>query len=75
MTLQQQALNVIESLPDDKLSQVIQFAEYLAEKSKIVVPAQNEFVNEVGYVRKSGVLKKKMVMSEDFNETPECFKE
>ncbi len=42
MTLQQQALHVINSLPDDKLSQVIQFAEYLSEKAKAVVPAKNE---------------------------------
>ncbi|MDE6619467.1 MAG: DUF2281 domain-containing protein [Lachnospiraceae bacterium] len=75
MTLQQQALDVIESLPDDKLSQVIQFAEYLAEKNRIVISAQSEPANEDGYVRKPGVLKKKMVMSEDFDETPECFKE
>ncbi|MDE7416434.1 MAG: DUF2281 domain-containing protein [Lachnospiraceae bacterium] len=75
MRLQQQALDVIESLSDDKLSQVIQFAEYLAEKSKIVIPVQNNTVNEDGYVRKPGILKKKMVMSDDFDETPDCFKE
>lgn len=75
MTLQQQALLVINSLPDDKLSQVIQFAEYLSEKAKAVVPAKNEGMDEDGYIRKPGILKRKMIMSEDFDETPECFKE
>lgn len=73
MTLQQQALHVIESLPDDQLSQVIQFAEYLAAKSKTVAKRGSEIEN--GYIRQPGVLKRKMVMSEDFDETPECFKE
>ncbi|MDE7478047.1 MAG: DUF2281 domain-containing protein [Lachnospiraceae bacterium] len=75
MTLQQQALDIIEGLPDDKLSQVIQFAEYLSSKAKTVTPAQNESATDNGYLRKPGILKKKMVMLEDFDETPECFKE
>ena len=73
MTLQQQALHVIEGLPDDQSSQVIQFAEYLAAKSKTTAKSGAE--SENGYLRQPGILKGKIVMSEDFDETPECFKE
>lgn len=75
MTLQQQALNVITNLPDEKLSLVLQFAEFLAEKSKGAVLVKREPEDDSGYIRKPGILKRKMVMSEDFDETPECFKE
>ncbi|MCI9597000.1 MAG: DUF2281 domain-containing protein [Firmicutes bacterium] len=67
MTLQQQAMRVMERLSDEQLSIVIQFAEFLSLKSE---PA-----NEDGYIRKPGILKRKMAMADDFDETPECFKE
>ncbi len=75
MTLQQQAMNVIEHLPDDKLSQVIQFAEFLSLNSGSDVHKGNKAGSEAGYVREPGILKRKMVMADDFDETPECFKE
>lgn len=34
-----------------------------------------EDVTEDNVIRKAGILKRKMVMSEDFDETPECFEE
>lgn len=77
MTLQQRALNVIEHLPDEKLSQVIQFAEFLSSNSTSVMPTERKAVDEDNdkYIRKPGILKRKMVMSDDFDETPECFEE
>ena len=77
MTLQQRALNVIEHLPDEKLSQVIQFAEFLSSNSTSVMPTERKAVDEDNdkYIRKPGILKRKMVMSDDFDETLECFKE
>ena len=31
-------------------------------------------ISKDGYIRKPGILKRKMVMADDFDETPECFK-
>lgn len=77
MTLQQRALNVIEHLPDEKLSQVIQFAEFLSSNPTSVMPTERKAVDEDNdkYIRKPGILKRKMIMSDDFDETPECFEE
>ncbi len=77
MTLQQRALNVIEHLPDEKLSQVIQFAELLSSKPTPIMPAERKATSEKNedYIRKPGILKRKMIMSDDFDETPECFEE
>ena len=75
MTLQQRAINVIERLPEDKINQVIQFAEFLSfEMKPQAQDLPHSAVNEEGYIRKPGILKRKMVMSEDFDETPDCFK-
>lgn len=73
MTLQQRALNVIEHLPEEKLSQVIQFAEFLSTNPTTVMSIERKAVNadQDGYIRKAGILKRKMVMSDDFDETPE----
>ena len=75
MTLQQRAMNVMESLPEDKLVQVIQFAEFLASRSQVDIFMDHKAVQEERYIRKPGILKRKMVMAEDFDETPDCFKE
>lgn len=75
MTLQQQAMNVIEHLSDDKLSQVIQFAEFLSLNSGSDVHKGDKTASESDYIREPGILKRKMVMADDFDETPECFKE
>lgn len=75
MTLQQQAINVMERLPDDKLAQVIQFAEFLASRTKSDISAERNTVQGERYLRKPGILKRKMMMADDFDETPDCFKE
>lgn len=75
MTLQQQAMDVIEHLPDDKLSQVIQFAEFLSLNPDADVHEGHRAGQGEEYIRKPGILKRKMIMENDFDETPECFKE
>lgn len=75
MTLQQQAINVMERLPEDKLSQVIQFAEFLASRSNGDIDTGRNNGQKDQPLRKPGILKRKMVMAEDFDETPDCFKE
>lgn len=76
MTLQQKAIDVIGRLPEDKISQVIQFAEFLSFEINVQPQTKpHRTVNKNGYIRKPGVLKRKMVMADDFDETPECFKE
>lgn len=74
MTLLQRATTVIGRLPEEKIEQVIQYAEFLSFESK---PRKelNQIANAEGYIRKSGILKRKMVMAKDFDETPDCFKE
>ena len=75
MTLQQRAINVIERLPEEKINQVIQFAEFLSfEMKPQTQDLPHSTINEEGYIRKPGILRRKMVMSEDFDETPDCFK-
>ena len=75
MTLQQYALNVIERLPEEKILQVIQFAEFLSVNPKPKISVEDKEVSEDGYIRKPGILKRKMVMADDFDEMPDCFKE
>ncbi|MCX4316599.1 MAG: DUF2281 domain-containing protein [Lachnospiraceae bacterium] len=75
MTLQQQAANVIEQLPDEKILQVIQFARFLSTGSDFKTSTEQRIADEDGYIRKPGILKRNMIMSEDFDEIPECFKE
>ena len=72
MTLQQRAMDVMERLPDEKLAQVIQFAEFLS--TNINASAEQNGEREEGYIRKPGILKGKMEMADDFDATPECFK-
>lgn len=76
MTIQQRAIDAIGRLPEDKIIQVIQFAEFLSiEPDTNIQKTHCEVANEDGYIRKPGILKRKMVMADDFDETPECFKE
>ena len=76
MTLQQRAIDVIGRLPEDKISQVIQFAEFLSFEINVEHQAEHHrTANKDGYIRKPGILKRKMVMADDFDETPECFRE
>jgi hypothetical protein len=76
MTLQQKAINVIERLPEDKIIQVIKFAEFLYLDVKPQTQSDiSKDMNDEDYIRKPGILRRKMVMSEDFDDTPDCFKE
>lgn len=72
MTLQQRAINIMEHLPDEKLAQVIQFAEFLSANTNASTE-QNK--GEEGYIRKPGILKQKLEMADDFDAPLECFKE
>ncbi|MEY8334935.1 DUF2281 domain-containing protein [Lachnospiraceae bacterium 47-T17] len=75
MTLQQKSMDVIGCLPEDKIIQVIQFAEFLPfDKKPQREKAYLKEISKDDYIRKSGILKRKMVMADDFDETPECFK-
>ena len=74
MTLLQRATAVIGGLPEEKIEQVIQYAEFLSFESKSRKTLYQD-VNEGEYIRKPGILKRKMIMAEDFDETPDCFKE
>lgn len=74
MTLLQQAATVIGRLPEEKIKQVIQYAEFLSFEPKSQKTVLLD-TNAEGYIRKPGVLKQKMIMAEDFDETPNCFKE
>ncbi len=60
MTLQEQAIEVVKSLPEDKLSELLHFAKILG------VPSGQK-------IRKAGRLKGKIWVSDDFDEPMEEF--
>lgn len=74
MTLEQQAINIITSLPTDKLTQVINFAKFLLSEDSDSLPHLTIDKKEK-FIRQPGLLKGQIKMSADFNEIPECFKE
>lgn len=73
MTLQQQAIKVVQVLPDEKLPTLIQFARFLQSTSSDLGVSVSKSNRKT--VRKAGRLKGQIWMAEDFNETPEEFKE
>ena len=77
MTLQQQAINTIESLPEEKLPMLIQFAHFLVSDDSYETVLEVEEKESINEKRKRmfGVLKGKIKMADDFNETPKCFRE
>lgn len=59
MTLQQKAIDIIGRLPEDKIIQVIQFAEFLSFDQKPQrEEAYSKEISKDGYIRKPGILKK-----------------
>lgn len=74
MTLRQQALNVITDLSDEDLSQVIQFVNFL-HFSKMQQSSKTQKPIKGKKYRTRGGLSGKVVLAEDFYETPDCFKE
>ena len=72
MTLQQQAFQEIQALPDEKLPSLIQFARFLQWGFKTDNASS---AKKQKPVRKLGRLKGEIWMADDFNETPLEFKE
>lgn len=71
MTLQQQAIQAVQVLPEEKLPSLIQFAQFLQGSRIEVLPSQKTDAKK----RQPGRLKGKIWMAEDFNDTPAEFKE
>lgn len=71
MTLEQQAIDIIAALPTDKLSYVMSYAKFLLAEEKDSLP----HIEEKEFIRQPGILKGQIKMSDDFNETPDCFRE
>lgn len=76
MTLQQEALQAIQVIPDDKLPFLIQFARFLSS-SDVPEIIQEDSAKTTAEKRSNmaGILKGKIKMADDFNDTPDCFKE
>lgn len=74
MTLQQQALNEITNLSEEDLYQVIQFVNFLRFSKSEQASVVQKPVEGKKY-RTRGGLSGKVVLAEDFHETPDCFKE
>lgn len=77
MTLKQEAINAIEFLPDEQLPQLIAYIDFL---SYTFTKEKSASKNVLDIGKKSrrnlrGLMPGKVVMSEDFNETPDCFEE
>ena len=76
MTLQQEALYAVRLLPDEKLPALIAFARFLTQSDSYSYAA-NPDADALTQKRRavSGILRGKVRMSDDFNETPDVFKE
>ena len=77
MSLQQQALHAVQLLPEEKLPVLIEFARFLNQTNsveQIVPPAHSSAISQRRSAL-SGILKGQVKMADDFNETPEEFKE
>lgn len=75
-SLHNKAIRIIKSLPDDKLSVLIQFADFLnssSYRSDTASIHRNDLANKRKQL--SGSLKGDIFIAPDFNETPDCFKE
>lgn len=74
MTLQQQAIMEVNRLSEDDLSQVIQFINFLqfskSRDSSTTIQQSSE-----GKYRTRGGFSGKVILADDFNETPDCVKE
>ncbi len=70
MTLQQLTMEAMALLPESKKLQVLNFA-----KSLNAAQSASKHVSASKSRRKSGILKGQVKMADDFDETPECFKE
>lgn len=74
MTLRQEAAREISLLSDEDLSQVMQFISFLrfSKMDRVSVtekrPANKKY-------RTRGGSKGRVILADDFNETPDCFKE
>ena len=74
MTLQQQVLKEAGLLSDEDLAQVIQFMGFLRVSKAGKSSADIQQTDSKKY-RTRGGLSGKVILTDDFNETPECFKE
>lgn len=77
MTLQQQALRAVQLLPEDKLPVLIEFARFLNQTNsadQILSPDRSSVIPQRRRAL-SGTLKGQVKIADDFNETPEVFKE
>lgn len=75
MTLKQQAAHIITALPADKLSQVVNFAKFLLAQPETDWMPEPVQMKEGKCIRRSGILKGQINIADDFNETPDCFRE
>ena len=74
MTLQQQVVKEAGLLSDEDLAQVIQFIGFLRFSKSRKVSADIQQTGNKKY-RTRGGLSGNVILADDFNETPECFKE
>lgn len=74
MTLQQQVIKEAGLLSDEDLAQVIQFMGFL-RFSKSREPLTDIEQTDNKKYRTRGGLSGRVILEDDFNETPECFKE
>ena len=74
MTLQQKAAREISLLSEEELSQVMQFINFLrfSKTDRVSVTEQQPASKKY---RSRGGFQGRVILADDFNETPECFKE
>ena len=72
MTLRQQGILAVQLLPEEKLPMLIEFARFLNRDGEAAESSSDSAARRSAL---AGILKGQIRMAEDFNETPDVFKE
>lgn len=76
MTLKEQVIKRVNIMPDEQVRQLLQFADFLFYTHSWTDGAENAVRTQKKCRRNlKGIMPGKAVMAEDFDETPDCFKE
>lgn len=75
MTLKEQVINKVRLMPDEQMRQLISFVDFLLYSWQQTTREDTAVVAELRKRRNlKGIMPGKVVMVDDFDETPDCFK-
>lgn len=76
MTLKEQVINKVQLMPDEQMRQLVPFVDFLFYSWRQASP-EGTAAAAKGTNRRNlkGIMPGKVIMADDFDETPDCFKE